>query len=91
MNYGAMKKDEKFFFAMCYITRETRVPYDLLSVPTVKEIPLKKLDYYLRKWTDLGFYDYGTNLFFGWFYEDKIPERYKKVLAELELIRWEEI
>lgn len=81
-----MNKDEKFFFAMCYITRENFVPYDLLNIPTVKEIPLKRLDYYLRKWTDLGFYDYGVNLWFGWFYLDKIPEQYREALAEMEIV-----
>lgn len=80
-----MKNQEKFFFVLCYDMRKYCVPYDFINSKIVKEIPRKQLKYYLTKWTDLGFYDYGVNLFFGWFYPDKLPERYKDVLAEYDI------
>ena len=60
-----MKNQEKAFFVLCYDMRKYCVPYDFVNSEIIKNIPRKQLKYYLTKWVDLGFYDYGVNLFFG--------------------------
>ena len=42
----------------------------------------KQLDYYLTKWSDRGFYDYGTSLELGWFEFDKLEGEYKNIYIE---------
>lgn len=86
-----MKPEEKKFFKLCYLNI-TRIASNGLqkgnsSVNDVmicfsKKIPPKRMLYYLNKWTDLGFYDYGTNICFGWFIEDKFPKRYLDLLEK---------
>lgn len=39
----------------------------------------KQLMYYVRKWSDRGFYDYGTTLDLGWFEFDKLTGEYKRI------------
>jgi hypothetical protein len=42
----------------------------------------KRCWYYLSKWSALGFYEYGTTMDLGWFYPDKLPERYRNLFKE---------
>ena len=35
--------------------------------------------YYVRKWCDKGFYDYGVTLDLGWFEFDKLTGEYKQI------------
>lgn len=30
-------------------------------------IPIKMIKYWLKKWSDYGFYNYGVGIYFGWF------------------------
>lgn len=75
-----MKSEEKMFFIFCIALNRfgfnVRKAVDILD----KYIPRKRLWYYLDKWSNLGFYDYGVTLDLGWFYIDKLPARYKELL-----------
>lgn len=44
----------------------------------------KRCWYLLRKWSGLGFYNYGVTLDLGWIELDKLPDRYKELLCEME-------
>lgn len=90
-----MKEDEKRFFLACFkYCRKLRTidyPYrrhnEHLDPRTVINIlsgyiPPKRCYYYLHKWTELGFYNYGVNLDLGWFYPENLPERYSNLLKE---------
>lgn len=78
-----MKEHERIFFALCYNlgSREggNHAPYDIIR-SLDDTIPTKRCLYYLKKWSDLGFYDWGVNLVFGWFYPDKLPVRYAEIV-----------
>jgi hypothetical protein len=89
-----MKDDEKLFFRVCYevgriidgadISWYYTDPRDVIFVmEQCGAIHHKRAWYLLKKWSGLGFYDYGTTLDLGWFYSDRLPERYK-VLVEKE-------
>lgn len=92
----SMKDDEKRFFVACYnfgresgnhIINPLNHVNDYLTPRNIIHILSgyihhKRCWYYLQKWSDLGFYDYGVTLDLGWFYPEKLPERYKKLLEE---------
>ena len=78
-----VKEDEKTFFIMsCAMKKSHKITMrgiiDLME--SVYRIPTKRCWYYLKKWCDLGFYDYGVSLDLGWFCPDKFPDRYKELL-----------
>lgn len=56
-----------------------------LSIRTIGNIferlgfSYKQLMYYVRKWSDKGFYDYGITLDLGWFEFDKLTGEYKRI------------
>ena len=84
-----MKEDEIKFFITCinYATAIVRgevieriAPRDIIDMVS-QWLPPKRAYYYLQKWSDLGFYDYGVSLGCGWLETDKIPERYRKLLG----------
>lgn len=90
-----MKEDEKRFFLACYTYGRTSnnrnlinrygsyiIPRDVINI-LGGYIHHKRCWYYLRKWANLGFYDYGVTLDLGWFYPEKLPERYKELLEEI--------
>ena len=90
-----LKDDEIRFFIACYTYGRTSfnrpiirrysndylLPRDIVHILT-GYVPHKRCWYYLKKWSELGFYDYGVTLDLGWFYTEKLPERYKKLLEE---------
>lgn len=81
-----MKPDEiKFFIAMVGYgrilgTRNDGIPTRCIMGILSNYIPWKRMDYYLEKWTGLGFYNYGVSLETGWLELDNLPERYKELL-----------
>lgn len=77
----AMKDHERIFFALCYNLRGTHKPRDVVNM-LAETIPHKRCWYYLRKWGNLGFYDYGVTEDLGWFETDKIPQRYLEIVQE---------
>lgn len=76
-----MKEHEQVFFALCYKLRHVLKPRDIV-IALADTIPHKRCWYYLEKWLDKGFYDYGVTLDLGWFYLDKIPPEYLKVIND---------
>lgn len=76
-----MKVDEIAFFFYCYCMRmlygfHVRDIIDICS----EAIPKKRCLYLLKKWSNLGFYEYGVSLDLGWFEPYYMPDRYKKLL-----------
>lgn len=79
-----MKPLERIFFMAC--VHEQQRKYLLadreFSVREIAKIferlgfPYKQLMYYVQKWSDRGFYDYGVALDLGWFYLDKLTGEY---------------
>ena len=78
-----MKDDEIRFFRTCWRLRHPDwFVRDIIRV--VKEfIPVKRCHWLLKKWSRLGFYDYGTTLDLGWFCPDALPERDAKLIEEV--------
>lgn len=83
-----MKKDEIIFFRACWFFTQRNV-FPRYAVYLFKGIiPKKRCWYYLRKWTERGFYDSGVTLDLGWFDEHKLPERYKELLSDNKANVW---
>ena len=75
-----MKFEEKLFFILCFKLRILNIlPRDIVTILN-DVIPHKRCLRYLEKWSEKGFYDYGVTLDLGWFYCDKLPQRYKELL-----------
>ena len=72
-----MNPREKCFFKICYLLTMNRV-YTVREVVKMFDgvIPYKQMIYYLRKWSGLGFYDYGVTLDLGWIIPRNVPARY---------------
>lgn len=77
----AMKDHERIFFALCYNLRETHKPRAVVNL-LAGTIPYKRCWYYLDKWHRLGFYSSGVTADLGWFYPDKLPERYREIVHQ---------
>lgn len=79
-----MKEHERIFFALCYRLgkrgRGKRIWPDEIINALSDTIPPKRCWYYLKKWSDLGFYDWGVSLGGGWFYDEKLPARYAEIV-----------
>lgn len=79
-----MKPLERIFFMAC--VNEQKRTFGLKDKEfTVRDIAniferlgfsYKQLMYYVQKWSDRGFYDYGTTLDLGWFCFDKLNGEY---------------
>ena len=82
-----MKPLEEIFFRDCVNEqkRKLRSSDRELSIRTIGNIferlgfSYKQLMYYVRKWCDKGFYDYGVTLDLGWFEFSKLTGEYKQV------------
>ena len=82
-----MKPLEEIFFRACVNeqTRKLRSSDRELNIRTIGNIferlgfSYKQLMYYVRKWSDRGFYDYGVTLDLGWFEFDKLTGEYKRI------------
>ena len=76
-----MKIDELIFFIYCYTLRNL-YGHDVRSVVDIfkNQIHRKRCWYLLKKWSRLGFYNYGVTLDLGWFEYYKMPERYKAIV-----------
>lgn len=79
----AMKDQERIFFSFCYGLRDTYRPREVVNL-LADTIPHKRCWYYLEKWTNQGFYSYGVTLDLGWFYPEKLPDRYRQIVAGQE-------
>lgn len=90
-----MKPLEIIFFKSCihnclYQSYNGRKEYvkppftirDIIKFFVLMGFSYKQLDYYLKKWCDRGFYDYGVNLELGWFEFDKLKGEYEVIYKE---------
>ena len=83
-----MKEDEiKFFKTMIRYSRCCKEgmlfgatnPREIINI--LREfMNYKRCWYLLKKWSGLGFYNYGVCLDLGWLEMDKLPDRYKELL-----------
>lgn len=86
-----MKALERIFFEACLHEQVTSSDLSQreFSVRVIGNIfsrlgfPYKQLMYYVEKWSNRGFYDYGVTLDLRWFYTDKLSGEYKKVYDEM--------
>lgn len=70
-----MKDLEKIFFYHClfaYCLNPYNTINNIVDMYIKIGIPQKQILYYLEKWVRKGFYDYGVNIAFGWFYTNHI-------------------
>ena len=77
----AMKDHERIFFALCYNLRGAWKPRAIVNL-LAETIPHKRCWYYLEKWHRLGFYSSGVSADLGWFYPEKLPQRYREIVQE---------
>lgn len=77
------KEHEKILFTMCWTFRKVMWPRQVYACFR-KIIPYKQFVYYLKKWEEFGFYDYGVNQELGWFYPENFPDRYKEIIEGVE-------
>ena len=76
-----MKDHERIFFALCYNLRDHIKPRYVVNL-LADTIPHKRCWYYLEKWHRLGFYSSGVTADLGWFYPEKLPQRYLEIVKE---------
>ena len=79
-----MKPLERIFFVACIntliATEKLLKPIhtrDMVRVFVLFGFNEKQLWYYVEKWSDKGFYEYGVSPRFGWFLLDKLTGEYK--------------
>lgn len=88
---GGMKPLEEIFFRACVNEQKRKLHSSNreLSIRTIGNIferlgfSYKQLMYYVRKWCDRGFYDYGVTLDLGWFEFNKLTGEYKQIYEEM--------
>lgn len=84
-----MKEDERKFFITCLncinIQRTKRVstffPRDLIKILS-EFINYQRCWYFLEKWTNKGFYEYGTTMDLGWFEPENFCGEYLEIYNE---------
>ncbi len=76
-----MKEDEKKFFITCYYFRNDGVDIRTIISILSEFINYKRCWYLLKKWSRIGFYNYGVTLDLGWFEIEEMPERYLNLLG----------
>ena len=81
-----MKLDEINFFKACYKYRKNGVSIREIINILKFFINYKRCWYLLKKWSELGFYNYGVTLDLGWFELENMPLRYVNLLKEEKLI-----
>nr|DAH31222.1 MAG TPA: hypothetical protein [Bacteriophage sp.] len=82
-----MKSLEEIFFRACVNEQKRKLHSSdrELSIRTIGNIferlgfSYKQLMYYVSKWSDKGFYNYGVTLDLGWFEFDKLTGEYKQI------------
>jgi hypothetical protein len=75
-----MKDDEKKFFITCYFLRNDGYNIRDIIYFLGEFIHYKRCWYLLKKWSGIGFYNYGITLDLGWFELDDMPDRYLELL-----------
>ena len=76
---------EREFFKDCLLAFRCHVSVrDIFNVYCDRGYPPKRLGYYVEKWVNKGFYEYGVNLLAGWFWEGRLTGEYLKLKNELD-------
>ena len=86
-----MKPLEEIFFRACVNEqkRKLKVNDREFSIRVIGNIferlgfSYKQLMYYVQKWSDKGFYDYGVSLDLGWFEFDKLDGEYQRIYEKI--------
>lgn len=89
-----MKPLEEIFFRACVNEqkRKLRSSDRELSIRVIGNIferlgfSYKQLMYYVKKWSDKGFYDYGVSLDLGWFEFDKLDGEYQRIYEKMSSV-----
>lgn len=78
-----MKDHERIFFVLCFRLGAVGMkPRDVVHLLN-DTIPRRRCWYYLRKWCNLGIYDFGVTEDLGWFIPAaKMPDRYREILED---------
>ena len=76
-----MKDDEKKFFITCYNFRLQGVDIRVIINVLSEFINYKRCWYLLKKWSAMGFYNYGITLDLGWFEVENMPDRYLELIG----------
>lgn len=86
-----MKPLEEIFFRAClneqirkFHTKDRE--FSVRAIGNIFErlgFSYKQLMYYVKKWSDKGFYDYGVSLDLGWFEFNKLTGEYKQIYEEM--------
>lgn len=89
-----MKPLERIFFQACWkncthidengVHRGGKFLYDIVRIFTSIGFPQKKLYYYVGKWADLDFYNYGVSIRVGWFEDEKLTGEYKALAEQVK-------
>ena len=72
-----MKPLERIFFQACVMQRGKMSVAKIIYIFCALGFSEKQLLYYVEKWNNCGFYDYGVALALGWFYSDRLTGEYK--------------
>ena len=72
-----MKPLERIFFQSCVMQSGIMSVREIIAIFCALGFSEKQLLYYVNKWDNRGFYDYGVTLDLGWFEPDKFIEEYK--------------
>lgn len=86
-----MKPLEEIFFRACINEqkRKLKVGDREFSIRVIGNIferlgfSYKQLMYYVQKWSDKGFYDYGVSIDLGWLEFDKLDGGYKRIYEKI--------
>lgn len=89
-----MKPLEEIFFRACVNEqkRKLKVNDREFSIRVIGNIferlgfSYKQLMYYVQKWSDKGFYDYGVSLDLGWFEFDKLDGEYQRIYEKISSV-----
>ena len=78
-----MHGHEKIFFILCFRLSASGIkPRSVVQILN-DTIPHRRCWYYLRKWSNLGIYEYGVGMDLGWFIPAaQMPARYREILEE---------
>ncbi|MBD9081998.1 MAG: hypothetical protein EGR48_00255 [Lachnospiraceae bacterium] len=94
-----MKPLEQIFFRACVNEQKRKLhtenrEFDIRTIGNIFErlgFSYKQLMYYVNKWADKGFYEYGVSLDLGWFKFDKLTGEYKQIYEEMASVdRWDD-
>lgn len=80
-----MKPLERVFFQACVMNKQRGLSIrDICNLFAMMGFPIKRLWYYLEKWSGRGFYEYGVTLDLGWFIPQNFKGEYKVMFEELK-------